>query len=119
MPDVPENNPLLTAGRDVKQPAEFDEEGCFEPFIPQVVVPPAPKPAPKPKQSSMALIMDKYLRDMGLTPTGGTPETGLPVSAAAGGKRDAESAQPSEILAASVDAPLPPPRLATAAELFT
>jgi hypothetical protein len=119
MRDVPENNPLLTAGIDVNQPAEFDAGGCFEPFIHEVMMPPARKPAPKPKPSSMALLIDKTLRDMGLTPTGGTPEAGLPASAAAGGKRDAESAQPSEILTASVDAPLPPPRLATAAELFT
>jgi hypothetical protein len=36
MPDVPENNLLLTAGGDAKQPAELDDGGCFEPFIPQV-----------------------------------------------------------------------------------
>ena len=121
MPDFPENNPLLTAGRDVKQPAELDDGGCFEPFIPQVMVPPAPKPVPKPKPSSIGPIMDKILRDMGCvpTPTDSTPEKGLPTSAAAGGKIDAVSAEPSEILAASVDAPLPPPRVATAAELFT
>jgi len=42
MPDVPENNLLLIAGEYVKEPAEFDDGGCFEPFIPHVSVPPHP-----------------------------------------------------------------------------
>ena len=52
MLDAPENNLLLTAGEYVKQLAELDDGGCFEPFIPQVSVSPAPKPAPKPKPPS-------------------------------------------------------------------
>ena len=36
MPDVPENALLLTAGKYVKGPAELNDGGCFEPFVPQV-----------------------------------------------------------------------------------
>ena len=121
MPNISENNLLLTAGGDAKQPAETDDGGCFEPFIPRVPVPPAPKPAPKPEPPSFMPIINEVLRDYGIPPaaTDATPDTAPPASAPAVGTSDAETAQPSETLPASVEAPLPPPRFATAIELFT
>ncbi len=80
-----------------------------------------PKPTPTPKTkpqipSYMAALEKRYPQ-----PCGGTTsivagsETGLSVPAAA----DVETAKPSEILPASEKAPLPPPRVATAVEIFT
>jgi hypothetical protein len=123
MPDVPENNPLLTGGGYVKQPAELDDGGCFEPFTPQVSVSPAPEPdpEPEPEQSGMISVLDELFREWGFlpTPADATPETGFPASTAAESTGDAEIAPPSEILPAPVELPLPPPRMATAVELFT
>ena len=121
MPDFPENNLPPTAEGYVTLPAEFDDGGCFEPFIPKVSVSLPPKPAPKPKPSSLGPLIDKILRDYGCvpTPTDTTPDKEFQAPAAAESTNDAEMAQPSEILPASVDAPLPPPRLATVVELFT
>jgi hypothetical protein len=119
MPDAPENDLLPTAGGYVKQPAELDDGGCFEPFIPEVSVSPGPKPAPKPERSLTSLV-DQILRDRGFAiPTDAGPETEIPVSPAGGIAGDAEMAQPSETLTASAEAPLPPPQVATAVQLFT
>ncbi|MGD0157923.1 MAG: hypothetical protein ABSB50_17680 [Terracidiphilus sp.] len=65
-------------------------------------------------------LVDQVLRDCGFdfTPTDTTPEAAPPAPAPAGGTGDAETAQPNEIPAAPLQAP-PPPRYATAAELFT
>ena len=121
MPDVPKNNLLLTTEGYVTQPAELDDCDCFKPFIPQVSVSPVPKPAPKPKPPSLMPVIDGVLRDNGLLPisTETTLETEFPAPAAAEATDDTELAQPSEILPAPVEAPLPPPRVATAVELFT
>jgi hypothetical protein len=121
MPDVPENNLPLTAEEYVTQPAELDDGGCFEPCIPKVWVSPAPKPVEEPKPPSLMPLIDKILRDNGCvpTPTDTTPETEFPAPAAAEGTGDTELAQPSEILPTPVEAPLMPPRVATAVELFT
>jgi len=64
-------------------------------------------------------LIDKILRDNGCLPTriDTTPETGFTVPAAAEGIGGAEIAQPSEILPAPPEAPLAPPRVATAVEL--
>jgi hypothetical protein len=115
-----ENNPPMGAGGYVKQPAEVDDGGCFEPFVPKVVsVSPAPKPAPKPKRSWTSEL-DEILRGQGFAiPPDATPETAIPVSPAGGTAGDSEMAQPSETLTASAEAPLPPPRVATAVQLFT
>jgi hypothetical protein len=120
MPDTHEKILLLSAGESVKQPAEPDDGGCFEPFTPQTPTSPAPKPAPKPKPRSIMPAIDEVLRDHGilLTPTDPKPETEFPAPAAAIGTGDAEMVQPSEILNAPVEASLPPPRVATADELF-
>jgi hypothetical protein len=120
MPDVHENNFPLTAEEYMTQPAELDDGGCFDPFIPKVSAP-APKPAPKPKPPSLVPLIDKILRDNGCvpTPTDTTPEAGFPVSVVAEGTDDAVLAQPREIFPTPLEAPLPPPRVATAVELFT
>jgi hypothetical protein len=121
MLDAPENNLLLAAGEYAKQPAEPDDGGCFEPFIPQVSVSTAPEPAPKPKPSPLVLLTDEILRDYGCvpTPTDTTPKTEFPAPAASGSAGNAEMAQPSEFLPPPVEAPHPAPRMATAVELFT
>jgi hypothetical protein len=118
--NTPENNLTPIADGYVEQPAKLDDCGCFEPFIPQHPVSPAPKPAPKPKPSSWVTLIDKWQRDNGLatTPTDTKSETASPAPAAAEGNGDAEMAQPNEILPAPAEAPLPPPRFATAVELF-
>jgi len=121
MPDVPENNLLLTAEGYVRQPAELDDGGCFEPFIPQVSISPAPEPAPKPKPPSLMPLIDEIPRKNGCvpTPTDTPAEAKFPAPTGAEGTGDTEIAKPSETLPASVEAPLPPPRFATAIELFT
>ena len=121
MPDVPENNLPLTADGDVQPPSEADDGGCFAPFVPPVPVPPAPKPAPKPKPPSLMPLIDRILADNGCVPapTDAPPETEVSVPAAAGGTDDEEMTQPTETLSAPAVAPLPPPRIATADELFT
>ena len=121
MSDVPDNNLLLTAGGDEKQLAEVDEVGWFEPFIPSVPVPLAPKPAPEPEPPSFMPIIDEVLRDCGFdfTPTDTIPETAPPASAADVDTGAAETAPHSEIPAESAAAPIPPPRVASAAEVFT
>lgn len=121
MPDVPENNLLQTAEGCVTQPAELDDGGCFQPFIPQVSIPPVLKPAAKPKPPSLMPVIDGVLRDNGLLPTPSEtiPEAEHPAPAAAEGTGNTELAQTSEILPAPAEALLPPPRFATAIELFT
>ena len=117
---APQNNLAPTAGGDVTQAAELEDGGCFEPFIPQASVSPAPKPAPKPKPRSLMPTIERILRDNGIpTPTDTTPETEIPAPAAAEDRDDAEMAQSSETLAAPVETPLSPPRVATAVELHT
>jgi hypothetical protein len=120
MPNAPENNLPLTAGEFVKEPAELDEGGCFEPFIPQVASSPAPKPVPNPKPPSLMPVIDKILRDNGCvpTPTNTSPEPEFPAPETDGSGGAAETAQPSENPPAPVESPLPPPRVATAVELF-
>jgi len=121
MPDVPENNPLLSGGESVKQLAELNDGGCFEPFTPQVSISSALNPAPKPMPSGMISVVDELFTEWGIpsSPTDTTPETGFPAPTAAESTRDAEIPQPSEILIAQVEASLPTPRIATAVELFT
>src|ERR1035441_7090235 len=61
MPDVPDNNLLLTGEGYVTQPAELDNCDCFEPFISQVSVSPVPKPAPKLKPLSLMPVIDREI----------------------------------------------------------
>ena len=119
--NTPEYNRLLIAKGRVSQPPELEDGGCFGPFIAQDPVSTAPKPALKPKPLPYTALLDSICRshDSDPTPTGTTSETAFPAPAAAEGKSDTEMAQPSEILPAPVEAPLPPPRVATAVELFT
>jgi hypothetical protein len=119
--DIPKNNPLPTAEGEVTQTAEIDHGGCFEPFIPQVPVPLSPKPAPEPKPISLMPVVDRVLRDDGLlcTPTETTPEEEFPTPATDGSTSAAEKANSGEFLTAPVEATLPPPRVATTAELIT
>ena len=117
MPDVPEVTLLLTAGEYVKKPTEHDDGGCFAPFVPPVPVAPAPAPAPKPKPPSLMPLIDSILADIGCVPTDATPETEVPAPAAAGSTDDVEMPLTGEQLSAPVEAPLPPPRMATAVEL--
>lgn len=112
------DNFLLTAGEYVKQPAEPDDGGCFEPSISDVAVSPAPKPAPKPKPGSFMTVIDDLLRENGRVSTP-APETGVPTSDEAVGADTPESAPPTSIPAAPVAVPSPPHRVATAPELFT
>ena len=121
VPAAPSNTPEKNLPPIAEPTSEFDVGECFEPFIPQVSESPAPKPTPKPKPSSMSSIIDKFLRDSGNvpTPTDTSLETGFPATAEDGSTGDAEMTQPSEILTAPVEAPLPPPRVATAVELHT
>jgi hypothetical protein len=116
MADFSQNTPLPITGREVNQPAEADDGGWFAPFIPQVRT--EPKPAQRPKPSPFIGVIDKVYRELGYPPSPieTTPETG---PAAAAGAGDAEKAPPSEIAGAPVEAPLPPPRVATATELVT
>jgi hypothetical protein len=113
MPNVLENTLPLAAGGDVKPATELDVSECFAPFIPQLSVFTAPKPAPKPGPSGMVRAFDKFVRDNGWevpAPTDTTVETAT--------SADTPGAQPSEIPILPVTAP-PPPRKATATELFT
>ena len=105
----------------VTEPAEGDDGGCFEPYIPPVSLPPTSKPVPKPEPKSLMHIIDKAIFGEDDSPTAGdtTWETEIPAPAAAEDGDDAEMAKPSEILTAPVEAPLPPPRTATAAELHS
>lgn len=121
MPEVNEINLPLTAEEYVTQPAKLDDGGCFEPFVPKVLMSPIHKPTPKPKPPSLMPLIDKILRDNGIVPTPSdtTPEAEFPVSTAAEGTDDAVLTQPSEIFPAVLESPLPPPRVATAVELFT
>ena len=120
MLDVYENILPLTAEEYPTQPAELDDGGCFEPFTPEVSVTPAPKPAPKPKPPSLIPLIDRILRDNGCvtTPTDIAPEAGSQVSGASQSTDDAVLAQPYEVSPTSLEASLPPPRAATAVELF-
>ena len=118
---APENNLPPTAGESVTEPAEGDDGGCFEPFVPQIPVPRARKPAPELKPPSLMPLIDKILRDNGCvpTPTDTTTETEFPTPATDESTSDAEKAKPGEILTAPVQAPPPPHRMATAAELIS
>ena len=116
MADFSENTLLPIAGGEVKQPAELDDHGWFLPFIPEVR--PGPKPAQKPKPSGFQRFIDKTFADLGcpLSPTKTKPETGPSAPADSG---DGEAAQPGETAGAPVEAPPPPPRVATATALVT
>jgi hypothetical protein len=61
MSDVLENNLPLTAGGDVKAPAELDIDECFAPFVPEVSAALAPKPRPSPQLS----FVDNVFSDLG------------------------------------------------------
>jgi hypothetical protein len=65
-------------------------------------------------------LTDKILRDNGCvpTPTDTSPETEFPAPATAEGTGDTELAQPSEVLPTTVEAPIPPPRVAAAGQLI-
>ena len=116
----PDDNLLLTAGGNVKRPAELNEIGWFDPFVPPVPAAPAPKPAPEPKPRSIMPVIDQVLRDCGLdfTPTDTPPESAAAAPAPVVGTGHAEIALPSGIPTAPLETPLPP-RVATATELFT
>ncbi|MGB8029851.1 MAG: hypothetical protein WCF30_09300 [Terracidiphilus sp.] len=118
---APESNLPPTADGDVTQAAELDEIGWFDPIILQLPLPPVPKPAPKPKPKSFMPIIDEAIfgDDYLPTPSDTTEETEVPAPATDGSTSAAETAKPSEILTAPVQATLPPPRVATAAELIT
>jgi hypothetical protein len=119
--NTPKNNPLPAAEGYVTQPAELDDGGWFEPYIPQVAEPPAPEPAPKPKPSSIGPLLDGVLRSWGIDPTPTAPTTEAESQALAidGSSSDTEMAKPSEIHTAPAETQLPPPRYATALEVFT
>ena len=116
----PDDNLLLTAGGNVKRPAELNEIGWFDPFVPPVPAAPAPKPAPEPKPRSIMPVIDQVVRDCGLdlTPTDTPPESAAAAPAPVVGTGHAEIALPSGIPTAPLETPLPP-RVATATELFT
>jgi hypothetical protein len=118
MNDIHYDTLALAAG-DLNPPAEPDDAGCFEPFIRPVSVRAVSTPAPKPAPPSMTAVIDQLLRDEGYLPplSDTAPEAGLPTPAAAESTGDADTAQPGEIFEASEQAPLPPPRIATALEL--
>jgi hypothetical protein len=114
------NNPTLTD--EEQDDDELDDGGCFEPYIPppepEDVEPPAPT---KRKREWYEDFRDDAYRQAGLPcpSTVTSSETGLPAPAADETDGDAEDEQPVEIVAAPVEEPLPPPRMATAAELLT
>jgi len=68
----------------------------------------------------MLPVIDQVLRDNGYlpTPTNVTPETEVAATAEGGSTGETQLTQPCEMLGAPVEAPLPPPRTATAAELI-
>lgn len=120
---APESILPQTAEGSVKQPAELDEIGWFDPpFIPPAPVRPAPKPAPKPKPRSFMRVIGGAVFGEDYVPTPSdtaAAETEIPAPAAVEDTDDAETAEPSETLSAPVEAPLPQPRIATAADLIT
>jgi hypothetical protein len=120
MPESPEDNLRLSA-KGVNHSVVLSDEECFEPMLPRAFVPPAPKLGPKPKSRSFTLLIDKICRQGGSipTPTPTPPESELSASAPAVATGDGEMPRPTEIPSAPVDAQLPPPRAATATELFT
>jgi len=119
--EATENNPLQTAGGSVTGSVESDDGGCFEPFIPRVPVPPAHKPAPELKPKSFMHLIDEAISGEDCLPTLSetTTDTEFPAPATDEGTSDAETAKPGKILTAPVQAPLAPPRVATAAELIS
>lgn len=120
-PNAPENNLPPAAAGYVKQPDEPDDGECFEPYIPPDPAPPAPKPAPKPGPSPFMQLLYKIDRDNGwvTTPADTPPESGLPAPAATADSGDAAAAELSAAADTPVEAPQPPPRFATAAELVS
>lgn len=118
-----ENNPLLPAGREKKQPAELEALGWFEPLVPvppAPKAPPAPPPAPEPKPDLFRRLIEANLRRDGvfLPPLDTTPEMAPLALAPAGGAGDVAKPQPSEAPAEPEAPPAPPPRVATAVELL-
>jgi hypothetical protein len=104
-------------GSGVKQDAELDDGGYFEPFIPQVEEPPKYKPAPRKPERSLADLMDELLPTEGMIRKP-APETQPQASSAAEGAGDGEPAQPTETPSVPMEPPGPPPRMATPTELF-
>ena len=115
-----ENTPLPIAGREVKQLPEPDDAGWFKPFVPPPD-PPAPAPVEKPQKSTLAYLMEEVLYKDRLMRglKGAALMEGLSTLASDAGPEDADTATPSETASAPVEPPLPPPRMATARELFT
>jgi hypothetical protein len=110
-PNPPENSPQPTTGEPEDQPGESGDGGCFEPFIPEVPVAPAPKPVVQPPRNIFGDACDRAL---------GIKRNPIPAPMdTASTPAEAESAQPDEILAAPVEAPIEPPRMATATEIFS
>jgi len=116
MPTLSENDLPRTARGGVKQPAELEEIGWFEPYVPPVEVPPPPKPAPKPKPKPSVFleIIDRHLRESGVN----LPEmTDTAEETATEDADQTETPQPSEASAEPAAEPAPPPRFATATEI--
>ena len=120
MPETSESDLLQTRREDLKQPAVLDDGGCFEPFIPNRTVSSAAKGS-HPEPRSIKRVVDKVFRDLGYfeTPPDTTPKASLKAAAADADKGDAETGPSSTAPGAQAEEPLPPPRVATSAELFT
>jgi hypothetical protein len=106
---------------DVKQSAELDAIGWFDPFVPPIPERrPDPQPAPKPAPSIFGRLVDEVMAgEEGWVPlpSDTAPEAEIPAPAAAGDTGDAATPQPSELSAEPAAEPVPPPRVATAPEL--
>ena len=119
-PDILGNGLPPAGGGVVDQSAETDDGGCWEPFIPPPPAPPAPTPVAKPKPRSFMPVIDQVLRDWDFElPPSEIPETAPPAAAEAAATDGAETVPATDVPAAPADAQLPPPRFATAFELFT
>jgi len=123
MPDVLEDALPQTAAGDVRPSTELDVGECFAPFIPKVLVSPAP--SLKRKWPTYKEGVDETFRRLCLdspAPTDPAAETGTSTSAETGstGDTDAPLVNSAEILPTPEEAPLlPAPRTATALEIFT
>jgi hypothetical protein len=123
MPDVLEDALQPTVAGDVKPSTELEVGECFAPFIPQVLVSPAPSLKRKPP--TFKELLDETFRRNGWdspAPTDPAAETGTSTSAEAGSTDDTDApvVKPAEILPTPKKEPPPPaPRTATALEIFT